>query len=245
MAEQFVLDCIRFWRGQRKDPKSLYTLRFIFILFTQCNSRSFGILESSLSRHMDLQHYKLISIFLWSVIPSHQLTPKQGQGDEKMRTWRDKGRQSLKCCLSLEVVCFVHHKEKFIFTFWRVSVFIFVSSLQISLCSTLDESFSPGVSLDCPIHSCRWGSPIFKWTVLCWPQTGECWWGWVWPRCELPPVPYPDIYSLNSSHLLPNSCALPPHRPPSPPSSSSTLSWNCPSQSSKPLDPGSCSGCSE
>lgn len=76
-------------------------------------------------------------------------------------------------------------------------------------------------------------------------QTVVCPWGWVWPRCELLPELYLSIYSLNFSLLLPHLYAQlrpPPLFPFS--SSSSTLSWSCPSRSSKPLDPSSCSGCS-
>lgn len=107
---------------------------------------------------------------------------------------------------------------------------------------TLCES-SSGVSLDSSIYRCP--GCLFKWTVPCWPQRGECEWKWVWPRCGLLPSLCRNIYSWNSSPLLPHSCVLPPPPPPSLPSSSSSrLSWSCPSQSSKPLDPSSCSGCS-
>lgn len=113
-----------------------------------------------------------------------------------------------------------------------------------------------------PLKCCLW--PGCKWLVvpslktrLFHPQasrgvTGPCWlqravscWGWVWPHCELWPKLYLSIYSLNSSLPLPHLCARPPLPAPSLPSfSSSTLSWSCLSQSSKPLDPSSCSGCS-
>ena len=163
---------------------------------------------------------------------------KWGHGDEN-EIWRDEDgwrdvETEVSPVLESGLFYFCYCVDGCVFTVCVFCIPVHLISLHLFRFITLCDS---------SIYRCP--GCLFKRTVPCWPQRGEREWRWVWPRCELLPSLCRNIYSSNSSPPLPHSCALPPLPPPSlPSSSSSTLSWSCPSQSSKPLDPGSCSGCS-
>lgn len=173
------------------------------------------LIKHIISQTVQLHQFHSKTIPLWSSVCSYQ---SLDYIQTRSRIWGDEGG------------CFFFDN---LWCSWQASA---SPSLRMSLSVLLSVLFHPLVL--------RRGH-LSKQTAPCWLQRWACWWGWVWPRCELSPALCLNICSLNSSPLPLHLYAPPPRPPPSlPSSSSSTPAWSCPSRSSKPLDPGSCSGCS-